>query len=366
MGAARGPRLYFVQWLRVWLIISVVAHHSAEAYVPGPGGWPFKDPSTTPFLSPMMGLNAAYFMGFFFLISGYFLSGSYDRKGGWAFVKSRLVRLGIPLVVMVVFLFGFESYASSGVETGFWSYLLTVYLGQLQLEFGHLWFIAHLLFYALVYAAWRALRSKPATGGLLSAPGHLAILVYVLALAVVGALVRQAYPQNTWVNFLWIIPVEPAHLPQYLSLFTLGVIAGRGEWFAKIDNKVALVWFAIGVLAFASYVFDLVPSVIIRTIGGEAVWGIQEAFICVGMILGLLAFFRDNFSAPSKWAIRLAGNAYGVYIIHIFAVMGLQELLSRVDLHPLMKFPVVLACSLVITFILVDLLRRIPGVGRVI
>ena len=40
----------------------------------------------------------AFSMGLFFLISGYFTVGSYDRKGPRQFFKDRLLRLGIPLI----------------------------------------------------------------------------------------------------------------------------------------------------------------------------------------------------------------------------------------------------------------------------
>src|SRR5207248_140871 len=49
-------------------------------------------------------VNQAYFMGCFFLISGYFTPGSFDRKGPATFYKDRLLRLGIPLVVFVFLL----------------------------------------------------------------------------------------------------------------------------------------------------------------------------------------------------------------------------------------------------------------------
>jgi hypothetical protein len=38
-------------------------------------------------------------MGLFLLIAAYFIPGSYDRKGAKRFLKDRLIRLGIPLVV---------------------------------------------------------------------------------------------------------------------------------------------------------------------------------------------------------------------------------------------------------------------------
>lgn len=38
-------------------------------------------------------------MGAFFLLAGYFIPGSYDRKGTGPFIKDRLIRLGIPMLV---------------------------------------------------------------------------------------------------------------------------------------------------------------------------------------------------------------------------------------------------------------------------
>jgi peptidoglycan/LPS O-acetylase OafA/YrhL len=40
--------LYFVQWLRVVLIVLVVAHHAGQPYGPGGGEWPVDDPVESP------------------------------------------------------------------------------------------------------------------------------------------------------------------------------------------------------------------------------------------------------------------------------------------------------------------------------
>ena len=44
--------------------------------------------------------NVSFFMGLYFLTAGYFVPKSYDRHGGKEFVRKKLIRLGIPLVVM--------------------------------------------------------------------------------------------------------------------------------------------------------------------------------------------------------------------------------------------------------------------------
>jgi hypothetical protein len=45
--------------------------------------------------------NQAWFMGAFFLLAGYFVPGSYDKKGAGSFLKERLIRLGIPLIIWI-------------------------------------------------------------------------------------------------------------------------------------------------------------------------------------------------------------------------------------------------------------------------
>jgi fucose 4-O-acetylase-like acetyltransferase len=150
-----GQRLYFVQWLRVFLISLVVAHHAGQPYGPTGGRWPVHDAAQTPWLGPFFALNAAYFMGFFFLIAGYFTAGSYDRKGAAAFVQDRLIRLGIPLAFFVFVVFGPLVYFLNKSPGGFLSFYLSTYVGKWMIEMGPLWFIDQLLVYSLLYAVWR-------------------------------------------------------------------------------------------------------------------------------------------------------------------------------------------------------------------
>ena len=55
-------------------------------------------------LSVLDSLNQSFFMGFFVLVSAYFVPGSLLRKGMGRFTRERLVRLGIPLLFWVLVL----------------------------------------------------------------------------------------------------------------------------------------------------------------------------------------------------------------------------------------------------------------------
>ena len=100
--STKKARLFFVDNLRVILTIVVILHHLSIVYGAS-GGFGYVEPGaddvTTILLTLFNSINAPYFMGFFFLIAGYFTPGSYDRKGIGRFLKDRLVRLGIPVVV---------------------------------------------------------------------------------------------------------------------------------------------------------------------------------------------------------------------------------------------------------------------------
>lgn len=356
-------RLAFVGWLRVFLISLVVAHHAGQPYGPTGGEWPIDDPVNADWLGAFFGINAAFFMGFFFLIAGYFTGGSYDRKGGAAFVRDRLIRLGIPLAFFTFVVFPIVVFAFAGAPEGFFDFYLFTYLGRWQLEMGPLWFIAQLLAYSLLYALfrWFMARQGRGDGRVRPVPGDGAILLYAIALGVVGAAVRIWYPQDEWVRLLWLVPAELCHLPQYVSLFVIGIVAGRGGWFVKITPAIGWRWLAIGVGAFVAAAVAQSAGVL-----SGPLWGLFEAFVCTGLIVGLLYVFRRYADRPGRWLDRLDQNVYGVYIIHVFVVVGLQIAILGADLPATAKFLAVTIVGIPLSFALSAALRAMPFVRAVV
>jgi glucan biosynthesis protein C len=359
-------RLDFVEWLRIFLIGLVVAHHAGQPYGPTGGAWPVDDPTSSDVLLPFFAVNAAFFMGFFFLISGYFTEGSYDRHGVRGFLISRFVRLGLPILFFVVFLNGLIAFGDSATERGYLAFLWHDYTAR-GMEFGHLWFIAHLLVYALLYALWRMIAPKPSPSAAPPPPGHLAIAAFVLALTAVTFAVRTVWPQDVWVRLLWFIPAEPMHLPQYASLFVIGIVASHGDWFTAIPKRTGYIWFWIATAAFIVAVGLIAADV--RLPGfreARDLWKLVDSLVCVGMILGLLVFFREHANRTRPIARRLAASVYGIYLVHIYVVVAIQTPLVETPLGALTKFAIVTLLGLVISFVIVDTLRRIKPLRQVI
>ena len=387
-GPVAAPRLDFLDAVKVALTALVIAHHAGQTYGPTGGRWPVFEAERVAVLGPFFAVNAAFFMGLFFLISGYFLPASVERKGGAAFLRDRLVRLGLPLLLFAVALFGPVAYADYTAEGGALAYpafFVRDFVGAGRVDFGHLWFLAHLLVYGGAYVAWRALaRRLPGAGGTAPAapPRGRDLLTFTLLLAAVSFAVRLAFPVDRWTNLLGVLPLEPAHLPQYLALFVAGVLAARRGWLVSLPSRTGAVWLAVGAgAALARYAYPALRGIagpgalpdLARggLTAGSLLWSTWEAFICVGLCVGLVTLARDGLAAPGRTAgrrlLRLAAPAaFGAYLLHILPVVGLQTLLLGVPLPPLVKFAIVTAVAVPLSFLLAAGLRRLPGARAVL
>lgn len=370
---SQSSRLYFVDNVRVFLIMLVVAHHAGQPYGPTGGAWLIFNPERANILGAFFATNAAFFMGLFFLISGYFLPGAYERRGAKTFLKDRFWRLGIPILFFALLVFPPIFYFAQRSELSFSQFLFQSYLGQGQIQVGHLWFLVHLLFYAVCYVLWHEVSKQDATSRSkqqqIAVPTHGSILTYLAVLAIVTFIIRIQYPIDTWKGILWIIPAEIAHLPQYLSLFIIGVIAYHHDWFRKMPTQRGLIWLRIGLSAVVlRYGYALVQSHLFpaRLVAGggwnwrSLVWSTWEATICVGLCVGLLVFFRERVNRQKKLGQILSVNAYAVYLIHILVIIPIQFLMAPAPISPFLKFLVVTFTGIPLCFLISHYVRKLP------
>src|SRR5438067_1256910 len=94
-------KIFYVDNIKVFLTVLVILHHAFVTYG-APGGWYYTEKTNS--LAGQIGMtlfvsiNQAFFMGFFFFLSAYFIRSSYAAKGRKKFIINRLVRLGLPLI----------------------------------------------------------------------------------------------------------------------------------------------------------------------------------------------------------------------------------------------------------------------------
>lgn len=249
---ARRSRLWFVDNLRVALICLVVLHHIVVTYS-GLPLWYYIEKPTSPAvglgLTIFLLVDQAWFMGAFFLLSGYFTPSSYERKGTGAFLRDRLIRLGVPLVV---FYFVLQPILLlPAYDDGSLAHWYLSAIGS-----GPLWFVLVLLVLDTAYALTRGVtRGRPARENREVAqpapPAYWMVVGMALALGLVTYLWRMVVPIGFWIPVV-DLPTG-AYLPQYIGFFGLGIVAFRRGWFHTITIRMGA--FGLGLAVGATLIF---------------------------------------------------------------------------------------------------------------
>ena len=383
----KTSRVFYIDLLRSALIILVVLHHVALVY----GGiqpFYYLEPpvnNLAAFLVPMIFvlLNQAWFMGAFFMLAGYFTPVSFDRKGPGAFIKDRLIRLGIPLIFWIFVLnpiseigFFLMPRELTGITTPLnWESFWQMYPDRVGL--GPMWFVAMLLIFCIVYLLWRILTSHrtPAAQQTWATPRNFSIAVFILALAASSYLLRIYIPLGKSVMGFPTL----AYLPQYLSFFVLGIIANRRDWLKNLQGSKGLGGFLLAVLVtltlfpicFISFLKAIEQaSPIIPPFGfgtwQSAAYALWDSSLAVGVTLGAITFFRRFFNTDGPIGRFLSAQSYAVYILHVPVIVYLAYWLRGIEINPLLKMGLVSFITVPTCFFAAFVIRKIPFVSKVV
>ena len=365
-------RLFFLDHLRAALTILVVLHHLAVIYGANAAFYYVEPPGPRDRLAFLLLLlfvlfNQAFFMGFFFLISGYFTPGSFDRKGPEVFFKDRLLRLGIPLAIYVLVLSPIASIGLYQMPSSL-THLPPFSWQQFPnlLGVGPLWFAEMLLIFGLGYVIWRHNRGQTEPPErVYPPPSYLAVGLFILALAASSYVIRIVVPLALTIPFFGFPTL--AYLPQYLSFFILGAIAFRRNWFQTIPGDLGKMGFVLAAVS-TIVLFPLAFSGDFLGNGHwqSAVYALWDSAFSVGMCLGLLTLFRRFFNRQSRSGRFLSQQAFTVYIIHIPVIVLMALALRGIQLESLLKFAMVALIGVPLCFVLASLVRKIPFASRIL
>jgi peptidoglycan/LPS O-acetylase OafA/YrhL len=295
-----------------------------------------------PWIWHFFSTNAAFFMGLYFFISGYFVPRSFDKQGTKQFVQKKLLRLGIPLL--------------------FIGSIISIMTGKL--EIAHMWFVESLLVFCLIYALIR-LMASPIDKVCNSKPTIIGLLIVASVMGIGSYFIRQVSPQGHWIWPFGIIPLpmEPAHYLQYVMMFVLGILAYRFQWLDKMSDGVGLTALLVGIaLAVGNYLRDGGPW-------DAFVWqwfGIYESLMCVFISFGLIWFFRQFVSTTSRFWQWCAAQSYGAYIFHLLLMIVLQNVVDGIWMGAFGKFLFIGVVTTILAFLLTWVVRTIPGVKQVL
>ena len=367
-------RIGYIDNLRIFLTFLVVAHHWAISNG-APGDTYYVENNLgmlgTLLMSIFVATNQAFFMGFFFFISAYFVPGAYAKKGLWKFFKERLIRLGIPLLFYVMVISPLLIYYAgrlNGTSSGsLWEF---VQEGGGR-SVGPMWFVLLLLLFSGGYAIFESLAFLRISGvnGRIAAKTK---VIGVMLVILVTFLIRIYFPVGAWIP---ILGIQPAHLIQYIVCFGLGIWAFKSQVlnFVRFDRSKR--WFLIAqgliliglpsLLWFGGALEDSLPF-----LGGNtwqsftfAAW---EQLVALSLILGLLGIFERRFNVQPNWMKELSKNSYAIYVFHGIVLLVFSALFQFYEGDSMIKFTFLLFPILLFCTLLARLIRSIPFVDKVL
>jgi surface polysaccharide O-acyltransferase-like enzyme len=244
---------------------------------------------------------------------------------------------------------------------------------------GPVWFLMELLIFCIFYALWRLLadrvlksapRDRPNE---INPPGNWAIAAFALAIGVVTFVVRIWAVVGVYYE-PWHL--ELAHAPQYIALFVVGTMAYRGNWLERFSETQARTWRWIALIFIL-----LMPALVVAAgalsgqldpqgAGGfnwlSLTYSLWEGFVCVSMVIVVLAWFRKRFNQQGRLAKVMSDNCFAVYILHPIIIVPLALALSGIALNLSLKFVIIAPLAVTLCYLVAYLVRKIPFVRGVL
>jgi surface polysaccharide O-acyltransferase-like enzyme len=384
--SAGKTRLVYLDNLRMAVITLVVVMHVAVTYG-AEGNWNYHEAgekSTLAYviLALLGGIGTAFVMGLLFLVAGYFTPRAYDRKGAGRFLVDRLKRLGLPLLFYGVVILPVISYLldrHAGFQGSLGQWFVDYWRGVESLADGPVWFLMELLIFCIFYALWRLLaervlhRAQIDQPAETDPPGNWAIAAFALGLGIVTFIVRIWALVGVYYE-PWHI--ELAHAPQYIALFVVGLVAYRGNWLERFSEAQARPWrwialvFILLMPVLAISAGAMTGQLDTRGAGGlnwlSLAYSLWEGFMCVSMVIVVLAWFRQRFDHQGRLAKMMSDNCFAVYILHPIIIVPLALALSGITINLGLKFLLVAPVAVTLCYLVAYLIRKVPFVRSIL
>ncbi|MGH3462343.1 MAG: acyltransferase family protein [Kribbellaceae bacterium] len=383
VGRRASDRELYLDNLKVVLIAAVIAIHGVLSYAGGLDVWWYTEVRETSLsavtenaMLVVVGPFGLLLIPLLFLVAGLLTTPSLARKGAKAFVRDRLLRLGLPFVAYVVLVQPPVVYALEhrlGVAPR--SYLHE-FLGEpAQIDLGPLWFVGVLLIFSLVYAGWVATRRHRTTRRAAHRITFGRLLLVAAAVAPVTAGVRLMFRIGdeglvSGLNF-W-------EWPACAALFAVGVVGSRAGWLERVPVRLVRQCRAATLLAAGGLVVVMAGGAALGVIDGVEWRGgpswVAIVFAALGSPLTVLGPVWLLGAAQRQLDRRLpyagpaaARSAYGAFIVQVVVLIGLAVALRPVPLPAEVKALLVASGGVAGSFAIAWLLiTRVPGLWRVL
>ena len=378
-------RLHALDAVRGFALLLGIVLHATMSFLPAPSRvWIIQDSHPSITLGVLFFAIHVFRMTTFFLIAGFFAHLSFHRRGAWGFVKDRLQRIALPLLIgwpilftaMAMVVFWAAGFPNGGPLPGppRWPPVLP------KFPLTHLWFLYVLLeFYAAVLVLRAGVvwldpngRIRARVDGLIDLVMHSRLAPAILAVPIGIALCLDP----TWVAWFGVRTPDSSLVTNLQAVIGFGTAFGFGWLLHRQVDLIRLLerrWLLNSVLAVVLIAASFFLAVIISRrppqIGYDPVR--LAGAICYALAIwtttfaaiGLALRFLSGFSPVRRY---LADASYWLYLIHLPILMALQVAVSNLDWPWPIKFGGILLVALPLMFASYQLLVRYSFIGAVL
>lgn len=374
-------RQLYLDNLKVLLVVAIIAGHGIMSYATV-ASFAYGDVREVTLSSVSQGALLAlvapfglFMIPLLFLIAGGLTPPSLQRKGARAFVRDRLIRLGLPFAVFTFLLWPallYALYRPLGNAGGsYWAEFIGT--ADEAMDTGYLWFVGDLLIFSLAYAAWVAMRGSVSR----RKARHEVTLgrLVVLAVVVAGAtfLARLVFPFDSQKY----VDLNFYQWPECIAMFVLGIAVSKQGWLTAVPPRLRRgCGIATLVAAGAFGVFTAFGAVLGELEGST--WGegwhwdalafaAFESGVAVFGPVWLLGASQLHLDRPLHW-IRpaVSRSCYGAFLVQGLVLTALAVALRPVPFPAEVKALVVavggVAGSFALAWLLVSRVRLLQRV----
>ncbi|RKR13067.1 acyltransferase-like protein [Maribacter vaceletii] len=327
-------RKYFIDWLRIGLIISVFFFHLGMIFIPEQ--WHVNSAESFPFLEPIMWWLHLWRMPLLFLVSGVGTYYAIGHKTSWQYAKERFRRLYIPftfgfftLVPLMVYVERIDAYDS------FLDYIPHMFDGGAypvgNISWHHLWFILYLFIISLLITPFlnytKSGHYNMVRGKLINMASKKGGLNWLLPIIILSQFIlRQYFPKSTHALYN-----DWAYFTYYLLFFLSGFMLFTSDKVIKtLANNRRL--YLYQTIVFTALLF-LLPSIFreLSVIKGNA-RGLTEMIISLSCGLTAIGYFKRYFNKDHKYRKILNEAIYPFYLLHQPALIFVGYVVLKLDI----------------------------------
>lgn len=377
-------RTLWIDYLRSFLTVLVVAHHSSLAYTTFASfdkaayirsTHPVVDTQRWIGLDIFENFNDVFFMSLMFLIAGLFVIKSIQRKGPGAFVRDRFYRLFIPFLIggtILNLIAHYPSYVLAHGRLGLLAYVKDFFIVE-QWPVGPPWFIWVLFVFNIAFAfIYLACRSKfevtKNTEPRYYQPATLVLCAFLLTFALYVPFAFWLGPYK-WTGF-GPFDFQVSRAALYFGYFLLGTWLGNVNFNETIFGSSAPLvrrwplWLvACGLvytlLTIASpYLTTLVKTGVLTEFQGYFIYFTIYVLSCTFSCIAFMAAFRALVKRHHRAWDSLSEHAYLIYLLHYPFVLWTQYALLDAPLSAFGKFLITFVSALAGSWVVAILFRK--------